>query len=69
VSSGQVLGSIAGFGLIYLGLLSVWLYVLDQKIRHGPEPIGPPDHGGRNGVVATATRRRGRASAVARKGR
>ncbi len=36
----QVLGSIVGFGLIYLLLAAVWLYVLDQKIRHGPEAPG-----------------------------
>jgi cytochrome d ubiquinol oxidase subunit I len=36
---GQVLGSLIGFGLLYLGLLAVWLFVLDQKIRQGPEPV------------------------------
>jgi cytochrome d ubiquinol oxidase subunit I len=49
VSGEQVLGSIIGFGLIYIFLLAVWLFVLDQKIRHGPEPIrrgGPPEHPG-----------------------
>jgi cytochrome d ubiquinol oxidase subunit I len=34
----QVLGSIVGFSLVYLALAAVWLFVLDQKIRHGPEP-------------------------------
>lgn len=29
--------SIGLFGLIYLLLLAVWLFVLDSKIRHGPE--------------------------------
>jgi cytochrome d ubiquinol oxidase subunit I len=40
VNSGQVLGSVIGFGLIYLLLAAVWLFVLDRKIRQGPEPPG-----------------------------
>jgi cytochrome d ubiquinol oxidase subunit I len=39
VSASQVLGSLIGFGVIYLFLLCAWLYVLDRKIRHGPEPV------------------------------
>jgi cytochrome d ubiquinol oxidase subunit I len=48
VSASQVLGSLIGFGLIYLGLLAAWLYVLDRKIRHGPEPVdaAPEEVGG-----------------------
>jgi cytochrome d ubiquinol oxidase subunit I len=40
ISASQVVGSLIGFGLIYLGLLAVWLYVLDGKIRQGPEQVG-----------------------------
>ncbi len=36
--SEQVLASVIGFGFLYLGLLAVWLFVLDRKIRQGPEP-------------------------------
>jgi cytochrome d ubiquinol oxidase subunit I len=43
VSSGQVLGSVIGFGLIYTLLAAVWLFVLDRKIRQGPEPPGASD--------------------------
>jgi cytochrome d ubiquinol oxidase subunit I len=57
VSRSQVIGSILGFSLIYLSLLAVWLFVLDQKIRHGPEPAGPPIDTALEGIVATATRR------------
>jgi len=39
VSADQVLGSVVGFGLIYLLLGAVWVFVLDRKIRHGPEAI------------------------------
>ena len=47
VSTSQVLGSLIGFGVIYLGLLIAWLYVLDRKIRHGPQPVeaAPQDTG------------------------
>ena len=46
----QVIGSIIMFGLIYLLLVAVWLFVLNHKIQHGPEepePGGsaPEDHG------------------------
>jgi cytochrome d ubiquinol oxidase subunit I len=41
VTSGQVLGSIVLFGLIYLLLGAVWVFVLNDKIRAGPEPPRP----------------------------
>jgi cytochrome d ubiquinol oxidase subunit I len=37
VTSGQVMGSLIGFGLIYLLLFGVWVYVMAEKINHGPE--------------------------------
>lgn len=37
VSSQQVLSSIIMFGLIYLLLFAVWVYVLNEKIKHGPD--------------------------------
>jgi hypothetical protein len=43
VRSNQVLGSVVGFGLIYTLLAAVWLFVLDRKIRQGPEPPGHRD--------------------------
>jgi cytochrome bd ubiquinol oxidase subunit I len=36
VTSGQVLTSLAMFVLIYLALFVLFIYLLDQKIRHGP---------------------------------
>ena len=56
VDASQVLGSLIGFGIIYLCLLAVWLFVLDQKIRHGPEPVSTGEDGG-EGLVAAAARR------------
>ena len=57
VDSSQVLGSLIGFGFIYLCLLAVWLYVLDQKIRHGPGGDEPPPPYDDDGVMAAAASR------------
>src|SRR5204862_4491128 len=35
----QILASIIMFGIIYLLLFAVWIYVLNDKIQHGPEDI------------------------------
>jgi len=49
VASEQVAGSIAMFGVIYVLLLALWVFVLNDKIQKGPEPLpdaapgGPPD--------------------------
>jgi len=37
VTAGQVMGSIIMFGVIYILLFILFVYLLDQKIRHGPE--------------------------------
>lgn len=47
VSASQTLGSIIMFVCIYALLFAVFLYVLNDKIRHGPDPIpapGAPGH-------------------------
>jgi cytochrome d ubiquinol oxidase subunit I len=45
VGAGQVLGSLLMFGVLYALLFSVWITVLNHKIRQGPEPVGaaPPE--------------------------
>lgn len=43
VSANQVLGSIVMFGLIYLMLFAVWVFVLHEKIMHGPDEVDPDD--------------------------
>lgn len=40
VSAGEVASSIAAFGAIYALLALVWIFILDRKIRRGPEPPG-----------------------------
>ncbi len=63
VSAGEVLGSILGFGAIYLALLAVWLFVLDRKIRHGPDD-GTKEPAAGSGVLAAAAARPGHAGSL-----
>ncbi len=42
VVAGQVLGSIIMFAVIYLLLFVVFLYILNDKIQHGPEELVAP---------------------------
>jgi cytochrome d ubiquinol oxidase subunit I len=39
VKSQQVVASLVGFGLIYLLLFILFLFLLNRKIQHGPEPL------------------------------
>ncbi len=41
VSPGQTIGSIIMFLVIYALLFAVFLYVLNDKIHHGPDPVTP----------------------------
>ncbi|HPF41432.1 MAG TPA: cytochrome ubiquinol oxidase subunit I [Phycisphaerae bacterium] len=43
VEAGHVLWSIVMFGAIYLLLFAVWVFVLNEKIRHGPASEAPPE--------------------------
>ena len=46
VSANQVIASLVMFGVIYLFLLALFIYLLNEKIRHGPGEI--PIEGGRH---------------------
>ena len=37
VTAGEIIASITMFGLVYLLLLALFIFVLDHKIKHGPE--------------------------------
>jgi cytochrome d ubiquinol oxidase subunit I len=39
VAANAVLGSIVMFGFIYFLLFLVWVYVMNDKIQHGPDPL------------------------------
>ena len=56
VTAEHVIGSIVLFGLIYLLLFAVWVYVLDAKIRQGPEDVvgAPPATSGEDWLEAAA---------------
>ena len=43
VKAEQVLGSIIMFGLIYLLLFVLWIFLLNNKIQHGPDDGGVPE--------------------------
>jgi cytochrome d ubiquinol oxidase subunit I len=49
VKGGEVLTSIVLFGIAYLALFALWIYVLNEKIQHGPEDpdtLGAPPSAG-----------------------
>jgi len=39
VSGASILSSIVLFGVVYLLLFIVWVYVMNAKIQHGPDPV------------------------------
>lgn len=55
VGGAQVLVSLMGFVGIYLLLGAVWLFVLDRKVKHGPEP--PALRRGQEGLLEAASLR------------
>lgn len=60
VTGGEVLISIIMFGLIYTMLLLAWLFIMDSKIRAGPQsPEELAQHAARRGLVAAAAARTG----------
>jgi cytochrome d ubiquinol oxidase subunit I len=57
VRADQVLGSTLGFLVIYIALGAVWLFVLDRKIKQGPEPPGGREPPERRDLLETMGRR------------
>jgi cytochrome d ubiquinol oxidase subunit I len=51
---GTVLTSIILFGFVYLLLFAVWIYVMNDKVQHGPEPVHPAKHTTGSGLLAAA---------------
>ncbi|MBI5508240.1 MAG: cytochrome ubiquinol oxidase subunit I [Deltaproteobacteria bacterium] len=54
VTAAQVAGSLAGLAVVYLGLLAVWLMLLNAKIRKGPAPDVQDAGDGHMGFIAAA---------------
>jgi cytochrome d ubiquinol oxidase subunit I len=40
VSSGQIMGSLTMFSLMFALLFALFIFLLDKKIQHGPDPVG-----------------------------
>ena len=57
ITGGQVLGSIVMFSVVYLLLLGIWLFVLNHKIQHGPDPVVLPERTTAEGFLAAAAGR------------
>ena len=55
----QVVGSIVMFGVIYTLLFAVWIFVLNDKIQKGPEPVKgtPSGRDDASGFFSVAARR------------
>jgi cytochrome bd ubiquinol oxidase subunit I len=49
ISGGEVLFTIIMFSLIYICLFCLWIYLMDMKIRKGPEPPNPASGNGEKG--------------------
>jgi cytochrome d ubiquinol oxidase subunit I len=59
VSGNQILSSIIMFSIIYVLLFAVFLYVLNDKIKHGPDPVHPTQATGTRGLADIAGLRAG----------
>jgi cytochrome d ubiquinol oxidase subunit I len=51
VKGGEVLASIIMFSVIYALLFAVWIYVLNDKIQHGPHAVHAAGHTTAEGVL------------------
>jgi cytochrome d ubiquinol oxidase subunit I len=57
ITGGMVLGSIIMFGVVYAALFAVYVFVLNEKIRHGPEGVaGMPPETSPSSLVEAAAR-------------
>lgn len=58
VEAGEIIGSIAMFGVLYTLLFVLWVVILNHKIQHGPDPIPPePDRTTAADYLDAASRR------------
>jgi cytochrome d ubiquinol oxidase subunit I len=57
VGGSEVLGSLLMFGFIYALLFLVWLFVLNDKIKKGPQPVDIVDHTTAENILASAAGR------------
>jgi cytochrome d ubiquinol oxidase subunit I len=49
----EVLASLVMFSLAYLALFALWIFVINEKVRHGPPPV-PEEHPAARSMVRAA---------------
>ena len=54
VRGDEVLASLVMFSLAYLALFALWLFVINEKVRHGPPAASEPDHPATQSMVRAA---------------
>ncbi|MCB2205136.1 cytochrome ubiquinol oxidase subunit I [bacterium] len=59
VSAEEVLTSIILFTIIYLFLFAIWLYIMNDKIKHGPDDVSELESGMEGGLLETVGERAG----------
>jgi len=67
VDADQVLTSIILFGVIYIFLFALWIFVLNAKIQHGPQPVAAAAAGDGKpgaGLLDAASTRAGRTGSM-----
>jgi cytochrome bd ubiquinol oxidase subunit I len=52
----QVIGSLIMFGVIYILLFAVWIFLLNDKIQKGPQPVSIPGKGSIKNALDIASR-------------
>jgi cytochrome d ubiquinol oxidase subunit I len=68
VAAEQVWFSLVLFGVIYLLLGFVWVFVLDRKIKHGPEPLEEGGEPAPDGFLDAAAARAGTTESMTGRG-
>jgi cytochrome bd ubiquinol oxidase subunit I len=59
LTASQVMGSIVMFGVIYTLLFAVWIFLLNDKIQKGPEPVSMPKSASFEDALVVASRHAG----------
>jgi cytochrome d ubiquinol oxidase subunit I len=67
LASSQVAGSIVMFGVIYALLFAIWIYLLNDKIQKGPEPVTLQQHTSLKETLDVASRYPGRLDSLTEK--
>jgi cytochrome bd ubiquinol oxidase subunit I len=64
LTASQVMGSIIMFGVIYALLFAVWIFLLNDKIQKGPEPVSMPERASFADALDVVSRHAGHADSL-----